>query len=396
MPFGYLTGVVIIGWCTFFAVFAPAHTHVIGRISFWSGIAINELPFYPFLGLVGSTALAWSQGDLSSPGGWVSAGCAGLTAIGLVVIQCRAFRAAPVLELALDRGLGADRRSALGPDPVRRPAAAVTLLLPLRTGRRDVTRIADIGYGPDGRRNLLDVYVRRDRPLGGPVLVYLHGGGYFGGDKSREARALLTRMASRGWVCLSATYRLRPSAGFVEHLVDAKKVLAWAREHAKEYGGDPSALYLAGSSAGAHLTALAALTPNDPVFQPGFEDADTTITAAICLYGYYGYYYGHTGAERPASSPLAWPAGQAPPFFLTHGTHDTYTSVEGARKLAGKLRAESANPVVYAELGGAQHSFDRFRSIRFDSVVTAIEAFTTWVETRRTTVSQRDIPPGHG
>ena len=45
---------------------------------------------------------------------------------------------------------------------------------------------------------------------------------------------------------------------------------------------------MAGSSAGAHLAAMAALTPDEPAFQPGFEDADTTVTAAVCLYGYYG------------------------------------------------------------------------------------------------------------
>jgi acetyl esterase/lipase len=44
-------------------------------------------------------------------------------------------------------------------------------------------------------------------------------------------------------------------------------------------------VFVAGSSAGGHLTAMAALTPNDAGFQPGFERADTSVTAAICLYG---------------------------------------------------------------------------------------------------------------
>jgi acetyl esterase/lipase len=37
------------------------------------------------------------------------------------------------------------------------------------------------------------------------------------------------RLAKRGWVCVSATYRLRPGAGWQDHLVDAKPVIAWAR-----------------------------------------------------------------------------------------------------------------------------------------------------------------------
>src|SRR5512132_1124144 len=52
----------------------------------------------------------------------------------------------------------------------------------------------------------------------------------------------------------------------------------------------------------AHLASLAALTPNDPILQPGFEDADTTVDAAICLYGYYGRYYGRGDDERLPST----------------------------------------------------------------------------------------------
>jgi hypothetical protein len=53
------------------------------------------------------------------------------------------------------------------------------------------------------------------------------------------------------------------------------------------------------TTAGAHMAALAALTPNDPAFQPGFEDADTSVTAAIGLNGWYGGYYGQDDASSP-------------------------------------------------------------------------------------------------
>ena len=49
-------------------------------------------------------------------------------------------------------------------------------------------------------------------------------------------------------------------------------------------------LLVSGSSARAHMASLAALTPNDPTVQPGFEDADTSVTAAIGLNGRYGGY----------------------------------------------------------------------------------------------------------
>ena len=121
---------------------------------------------------------------------------------------------------------------------------------------------------------------------------------------------------------------------------------------------------------------MAALTANDPTFQPGFEAADTRITAGIGLYGYYGPL---GGDERPPTTPLAYVRGDAPPFFVVHGANDTYAPVDGARALVERLRAASTNPVVYAELPGAQHSFDLFHSVRFESVVDAIETFAAVV-----------------
>lgn len=80
----------------------------------------------------------------------------------------------------------------------------------------------------------------------------------------------------------------RFEGSFPNHLIDVKKVIAWVRENGEEYGADPSALFWAGNSSGAHVASMPALTPNDQRFQPGFEDIDTTITAGI----YQGSYYG--------------------------------------------------------------------------------------------------------
>jgi acetyl esterase/lipase len=203
----------------------------------------------------------------------------------------------------------------------------------------------------------------------------LHAGAFRFGSKHFGARHLLYRLASHGWVCIGANYRLRSAAKFPDPLIDVKGVIAWVRAHGPEYGADPTAVFLAGSSAGGHLASLAALTPNDPAFQPGFERTDTAVAAAISLYGYYGPV---TSGERP-SSPLAYVNPEAPPTFVAHGDQDTLVIVEDARHFAEQLRAASSNPVVYAELPGAQHGFDVFRSRRFETVVDAIEAFAAWV-----------------
>jgi acetyl esterase/lipase len=166
-----------------------------------------------------------------------------------------------------------------------------------------VKRISNLSYGDAGRRNRLDLYRRRRGGSGGPVLIHLHGGGFSWapGRKSFYARRLLFRLARQGWVCISATYRLQPAAAFPDELIDVKKVIAWARARASEHGGDPDRIVLVGSSFGARLATLAGFTTNDPVFQPGFEQADTSVAAVVALYGYYG---GIASRQSLPSSPF--------------------------------------------------------------------------------------------
>ena len=91
--------------------------------------------------------------------------------------------------------------------------------------------------------------------------------------------------------------------------------------------------------------------------------------------------------DDPPTTPLAYD-GDAPPFFVIHGDHDTYTPPEGARALVEHLRAVSSNPILYAELPGAQHSFDLFHSVRFETVIDGIEAFAAWVRSQHQPVQQ--------
>ncbi|WP_243860223.1 hypothetical protein [Streptomyces sp. BK208] len=68
--------------------------------------------------------------------------------------------------------------------------------------------MANLSYGDVGRHNLLDVY-HRSRPKGAPVLIHVHGGHYSGGGKNSQSLPLHYRLASRGWVTISAS-RLKP------------------------------------------------------------------------------------------------------------------------------------------------------------------------------------------
>ncbi len=371
MPIGYLTTVSLIAVCTAFAVAPPKPRRSSpSNVSYWLGFVINEVPFLALYWLTAATLLALVQHDLDSLLGWTSLGLAVITMAGLVLVVVRGLRAGPATDDALADALGADWRRR------PRPPYARILFFPFPILHRRVERVADLSYGQAGTSNLLDVYHHRAHPTGGPTLVYLHGGAFRSGTKRREGRPLILRLAAQGWVCISANYRVGPAAGFPDQLIDVKKVLAWARDHIAEYGGDPTTLFVAGSSAGGQLTSLAALTPNDPRFQPGFERADTSVTAAISLYGYYGSI--EADALLP-SSPLAYVGPHAPPFFVAHGDRDTIVLVDDARSFVQGLRGASSAPVVYAELPGAQHTFDLFHSLRSEAVVDAIEAFAAWI-----------------
>ena len=381
MPIGYLVTVVLLAIYTAFALAPPLPKHSSpSNLSYWLGFLINELPFIALYWLFFSTILAFYQGDIGSTGSWVAVGIAVLTAGGLILIAKRGNQAVPVIKEALNEDLGNNWQSSLNKEReadlrTQLPLGRI-LFAPFFVRNFRVKRIPNIRYGDAGKRNLLDLYYHPSRPPGAPVMVYLHGGAFRSGRKNREARPLLYRLASKGWLCISANYRLLPEAKFPDHLVDLKKVIAWVRENGHKYGADPSTLFVAGSSAGGHLASTAALTQNDPVFQPGFEEADTSVSGVVSLYGYYGS--ASSNGLQP-STPIAYINEDAPPFFVTHGDNDTIVIVEDARNFVKKLKTVSSSPVVYAELPGAHHSFDLFHSLRFDAVVNGIESFTAWV-----------------
>jgi acetyl esterase/lipase len=366
---------------TLAAVAPPRRPRPAASVGFWLGYLVNEFPFFALCWLVASTRLALGNESLGSVAGLAVLGLAVLTACGLALVMWRAVLAGPVVARALTRDLGLNRLTGQSVDsPGGRRLRARPVFWPLPLRPRAVQRIANVSYGPAGRRNRLDLYRHRSCPAGAPVLIHFHGGHFRTGGKSREARALFYRLASEGWVFISADYRLRRAGRFPASQVDAKRAIAWARRHAAEYGADPSLLVLAGDSAGAHLASMAALTANDPLFQPGFEDADTSVSAAVCLYGFYG---NRDLAGPVPSSPRAYIRPDAPPFFVAHGDNDTFIPATSAESFVDALRSVSTNPVVYAQLPGAQHSFDLLYSVRVQHVIDGIEAFTAWVRAHR-------------
>ncbi len=149
------------------------------------------------------------------------------------------------------------------------------------------------------------------------------------------------------------------------------------------------------------------LTANDPAYQPGFEDADTSVAAAVPFYGIYDFTDGGIFGGNPeiftkflepivmqafladepekfeAVSPVFHVRSDAPPFFVIHGDKDTLAPVEDARTFVERLREVSDEPVLYAEMQGAQHAFEVFPSARTARVIEGVERFLSTLWARR-------------
>lgn len=331
-----------------------------------------------------------------------------LSAAGLLVMIRQGMRSGDVMERALTTDLADDYVARLDPAPTKADLATPwrNVALPFTYKHPDVQRIRDVNYteATDNPRLRLDIYKPREAGANRPVLLQIHGGGWVIGKKDEQGLPLMTHLAARGWVCVAPNYPLSPKATWPDHLVALKRAIVWTREHIAEHGGDPSFIAVTGGSAGGHLAAMVALTADDPSYQPGFEDADTSVQAAVPFYGPYDlanvletkaggnrldYFLARTVFKTKdrsvfeSATPLLHTRADAPPFFVIHGARDSLAPVEEARELVARLREVSKEPVVYAELPGAQHAFDVFHSIRSAHVIRGVERFLRWVHATR-------------
>ncbi|MDZ5663581.1 alpha/beta hydrolase [Nocardioides sp. S-58] len=331
---------------------------------------------------------------------------AGASALGLAHIIRQSRRVKDGFEEALVEGLGVDYVEQLDevPDPADLATPWRRLARPFDFADDAVKVIENLPYSEAGRRGHLDIYLPagEDAIKDAPVLLQVHGGAWTLGTKEHQGRPLMNRMAAKGWVCVAINYRLAPRDPWPAHIVDVKRAIAWVKDNIADYGGDPDYVAITGGSAGGHLTALAALTPGDPLFQPGFEDADTSVRAAVPFYGVYDL-AGSTGLANAigmrdgflgprvmqttwqdspevyeAASPILRITPDAPDFFVIHGELDSLVSVDQARLFVADLRRTSEKSVVYAELPGAQHAFDTFHSIRSAHAVRAVDRYLSW------------------
>lgn len=339
----------------------------------------GELPALTLLSRVAVTVGAWLLGALDNRVGQWGLWLVGISILGLPVLWWRTRQA--------HRTIGVDA-----------PPTSDSLVVRLTGWARRLPDHLEID-GPHAVAAdvAVDFYRRRDHDpsLAHPTFVYLHGGSWTGGDPHAQSRPLLHLLAERGWLVATVHYPLSPAATFPDHLIGVKRALAWLRIEGPSYGVDPDAIVIAGGSAGGHLAALAALTPNRPEYQPGFEEVDTSVAACVPMYGIYDFLNrNRTRHDWPlipnivmkrdpvsdpdafrAASPLDQVSSEAPPFLVVHGSHDSLVPPTEARVFVQALRERSQSEVRYLEVPGAQHAFDAVSSARSRRVAAAITDF---------------------
>jgi len=238
----------------------------------------------------------------------------------------------------------------------------------------------------EGARLVLDVYYPREKPRQGEPprrsIIYIHGGAWVLGSR-RQSPFMMFELAAAGYVVFAIQYRLAPRWPLPAAIEDCKAAVAWVRAHAASYGATPDAVVI-GGSAGAHLAAMVAFSPEDKRFQPGFESTDTSVRGAVLLYGFYDFVsrlekpptrtqllrwhwfleslvFGARYRDRPdlfhAAQPITHISPAAPPVLFIHGLNDSLVPVSDSERLHRKL-LDAGAASHFCEVPLAQHAFE--------------------------------------
>ena len=233
-----------------------------------------------------------------------------------------------------------------------------------------VFRLSDVPFLGAGRKEKLDLYFPSgDFRSNRPAVVFIHGGGFTGGDKAEYRSASVSADLCRaGYVVVSCNYVLGPKdkpGVWPQNIADCRNAVRWVRAHAKELGVNPDKIAVAGGSAGGYLALMVGLS--DDKTGPGGDPAakhSAKVSAVIDMYGVVnfskhgkGIVPGTSPAEQAAYLPESQCDAQDPAVLILHGTADTTVDIAQSDDMAKALRA-AKTPFEYIVVEGAPHTFD--------------------------------------
>jgi dienelactone hydrolase len=213
---------------------------------------------------------------------------------------------------------------------------------------------------PDKHHLQLDL-ARPKLPHGpSPAVLCIHGGGFRAGTRDGYD-GFCIKLARRGFVAGTVTYRLAPDSQFPAQIYDVKAAVRWLRAHAKDYGIDPNRIGVTGGSAGGHLAQFLGVTGGVKQFE-GDGGNPSQSSRVQCVVNNYGpcdltksyahsvdaaevlplFLGGNLATARPRhilASPLNWVTPEAAPTLILHGTKDPYVAYEQGVWMRDRLRA---------------------------------------------------------
>ncbi|MEM1296523.1 MAG: alpha/beta hydrolase fold domain-containing protein [Verrucomicrobiota bacterium] len=213
------------------------------------------------------------------------------------------------------------------------------------------TKLSDLDYaGNENPKQKLDLYLPKnggDGPL--PVVCWIHGGGWKGGDKRNASK--ITRLVSSGtYAGVSIGYRLSHEAQWPSQIHDCKAAIRWIRANAEEHNLDPNRIAVWGSSAGGHLVAMLGVSHQVDGLEGEIGPHTDQSSEVTCVVDYYGptelltmndhpSKIDHNAANSPESlliggaiqenqdqannaSPISHVSADDEPILIVHGTKD--------------------------------------------------------------------------
>jgi acetyl esterase/lipase len=213
---------------------------------------------------------------------------------------------------------------------------------------RTIQARTNLTYCTTGNRSLqLDVfYPTAKRRKGYPAVLFIHGGGWRSGDRSQHV-PMAQQLAAKGYVTVTAEYRLSTEAVYPAAVTDLKAAVRWLRANARPFSIDTTKLAVWGFSAGGQLAALIGTTNDDPVFEGNacFLNHSSRVQAIVDVDGTLAfihpesgegddrkgtsaatYWFGASKTERPElwhqAGALNHVTAQTPPILFINSSVD--------------------------------------------------------------------------
>jgi acetyl esterase/lipase len=252
----------------------------------------------------------------------------------------------------------------------------------------EVTVLRDVAFLEPGRAEKLDLYLpaRAGAETATPAVIWIHGGGFTGGDKA-DAREtdVCSNLAAAGFVCASVNYRLGERS-WPTNLLDCKNAVRFLKAQAPKYRIDPRHIAVMGGSAGGVLALMVGFTTGRAEWEPAapYPAASSAVAAVGNFYGAANFLTREkpsptgaltgqpgdmSGLEKAfgvapgapeevwrALSPVSHITRASPPVLIAHGLADPLSAYSQALDLARALAAQGVSHQLVM-LGGVGHSF---------------------------------------